>query len=126
MTLNDNNPPSTSGDNPGTMGFSLFPQLYLPDDRDRKVFGKLYTPPERFNHAEWHQVAHIAEDSDSDGQSCSIDEMRIPARFFRLRVHESGEKKSFTFETGSGYEMATLVFQMATAISEGMLELVHH
>ncbi len=95
---------------------------YLPDDRDRLVFHERYSPPIKFEHAKWYDVAKFYPDrEDSDGIMCWIQEMRLPARSFRLRIHGC---KSF-ISTGSGDDMGELLVQIALQIIEGMLVIRH-
>lgn len=101
--------------------------MYQPDERDRTIFGARYTPPERFTAGEWHTVARF-EKTGEDGQPVEIDELRAPARFFRIRALAStdsvGEpKRPFTVSTASGDEMGQLAVRLAEHIAEGALSL---
>lgn len=107
----------------------MFEEMYAPDERDRKVFGELYDPPECFVHGQWHRVATVRKDpKDSDGCDVEIDESRLPVRFWRLRplrsVNSIGDTKEPVafMETGSGDEMGELVLAIARAMSQGMLQ----
>lgn len=101
----------------------IMESMYLPDDRDRAVFGERYSPPERFTHGEWHMVARY-EKVGGDGQAVEVDECRMPASFFRIRVlpgvNSIGEPTSgYTLSTGSGMER--LAHEIASAACEGMI-----
>jgi hypothetical protein len=105
----------------------MFRDCYLPDDRDREIFGARYNPPKEFVHGEWYSVARFPKTSE-DGHEVEIDECRWPSRFFRLRalptfnsIQES--KPGFTLSTGSGDDMGRLLVQVAEAIANGMLGL---
>jgi len=106
----------------------LFPEMYLPDARDRAIFGGVYAPPPRFVHGEWHQVALLKKDPiDGDGYDVAIDECRMPARFFRLRVLPSENSRGdlrtprVSISTGSGDGVGRLILEIARALTEGMV-----
>lgn len=106
----------------------MFESMYDPDDRDREIFGSLYSPPDRFRHGEWEKVAEIAKPEDSDGNPVTIYECRLPARFFKLVAHPSENtigkpQPGFSLSTGSGDEMGELIVSMAKAIAGGMLDI---
>lgn len=101
---------------------AFFEPLYLPDDRDRAIFGAAYIPPVRFRHGEWTCVASYAAVG-GDGRVVEVDECRMPARFFRLRAHATASRPSFVLTTGSGDDMGALVVAMAKAIAGGMLSV---
>lgn len=91
-------------------------KLYSPDDRDREVFGDQYDPPARFEHGEYHRVARYKS---ANGEvKVEIDECRMPARFFRIRV--LGDRP-FVLVTGSS--MGELAHRIATEIARSMLGL---
>jgi hypothetical protein len=102
-------------------------QLYYPDMRDRVLFGDAYVPPARFHHGQWYLVARFEKDEPhSDGQPVRIDEMRLPARAFRLRALASrnsvGEVlPAWSLSTGTGDDMGRLCVEIAKAASEGMI-----
>lgn len=102
--------------------------MYLPDRRDREIFGSRYIPPDVFLHGEWHLVARFEKhEADGDGAVVEIDESRLPARFFRLRIVQSGNsvgEQHFTgacIKTGSGDEVGQLLVAIAEQISNGMI-----
>lgn len=98
--------------------------MYKPDDRDRSAFGERYKPPAEFPHDGWTQVAEYESGDNSDGQNVAVDESRMPARFFRLRVlpgpNSVGEMQpGYEVATGSGMEQ--WVAETAEQIAEGMV-----
>lgn len=106
----------------------LFADLYLPDDRDRIIFGELYTPPDQFVQWQEYRVAHLPKLEGGDGQPVDIYETRAPARFFRLHALPSTDsldqpKPSFHISTGSGDEMGRLLVEVARQITRGMLAI---
>ena len=109
----------------------LFANLYEPDVRDRAIFGDAYCGPTEdvFPHGTWVTVARFEKDpQDGDGQPVEVDEMRMPARFFRLRVlgasNSVGERKAgFTLTTGSGDDVAKLIVALAKQVAQGMVGL---
>lgn len=105
----------------------IFDPFYQPDERDRNIFGERYCPPDKFEYGKWHTVARFEKEW-GDGQAAEIDECRMPARFFRLRVLQGpnsiGEvKPAFALSTGSGDEMGRLMVTLAKAVSAGMVGL---
>lgn len=109
-----------------------FEYLYLPDERDRRIFGERYKPEtDRFEHGRDVIVCRLPATS-ADGQSVVVTEARLPARFFTAHVRASPDrqfehvgrvkgKPAVVISTGSGDEAGRLLFQIAVAVSEGML-----
>ena len=102
-----------------------FDCLYDPDDRDRDIFGDAYLPPVRFEHGEWHLVARYRPESE-DGQAVEVDELRMPARFYRLRALPCANSvgtpvRGWTLSTGSGDAMGSLLAWVARSVAQGML-----
>lgn len=100
--------------------------LYLPDDRDRELFGDAYSPPERFEHGNHYPVATYRKEEGGDGQDAVICECRLPARFFRLEVLPDkdslgNDRPGFALSTGSGDEAGRLMVAIAKAAAEGMV-----
>lgn len=90
--------------------------LYLPAPGDR-LRGLAYRPPERFKHGRWYCVAKL--EPTADGQPVYIDELRMPARFFRLRVAEWSSRPGYTLRTGSGQD--EWIAATAAMIADGRL-----
>jgi hypothetical protein len=103
--------------------------LYEPDPRDRALFGKRYIKVGKFSHGDWQTVARFEKDrEDGDGQAVEIDECRLPARFFRLRVLAAKDsmgkpQPGFVLTTGSGDEVGALMVKLAEAVAGGMVGL---
>lgn len=113
-----------------SMSEQVFPSWYSPDDRDRRLFGEQYAPPEKFEHGEWHKVAEYPKTT-GDGQACEIYECRMPARFFKLVALDSANsidkpRAGFALSTGSGDGVGTLMVSLAKAIADGMIGPERH
>lgn len=108
---------------------TIFGGMYLPDPRDREVFGELYNPPTEFQHGEWHEVARLPLKDGSDGFEVSIEESRLPARFFKVTAHkrldyDGKPDGGFNVTTGSaGKELAQFVLDLAKHLNDGMIGL---
>ena len=103
----------------------ILDELYEPDDRDRSIFGEQYVATTAFKHGAWTTVARFAP---CGGQPVEIDECRLPARFFRLRVLPDPNtvwtaRTPFTLSTGSGDDMGRLMLTLARAVACGMVSL---
>ena len=95
-----------------------FAEMYQPDTRDKAIFGKYLVAHGTFStRGEWQMVARIPSTS-SDGRDVEIDECRLPARSFRLRVPGVPE---FVLSTGSGDAMGRLMVTLGEQIAEGMV-----
>lgn len=97
------------------------------DPRDKRIFeGLNYEGPKVFSHGDWHTVAKLEADAESDGQNCEIQECRLPARFFRLLVHPTPNSVGKTQEgwilsTGSGDEGGAAIVRVAKLVVQGMI-----
>jgi len=103
----------------------LFPSMFKTRPEDVELFGDAYCGKPEQKYGEWVTVARYPK-SEGDGLDAEIDECRMPAQFYRVRVLDGtnsiGELKTgFTLGTGSGREMAKLVIEIAKAASQGML-----
>jgi hypothetical protein len=104
-----------------------FASMYETRAEDREMFGDHYVGKPTQEYGEYVTVARY-EKIEGDGQPVEIDEVRLPARFYRIRVLDSlnsiGEPKhGFILTTGSGYEMGKFAAQLAVHASMGMLGL---
>ena len=107
---------------------SLFAGLYKSDPRqDKKLFGDYYVGQDAdFSDREWHKVAFFPKTEGSDGQPCEIWELRMPARFYKLKALESTNSvdemvPAWALSTGSGMDMAMLMIQLALKTAQGMI-----
>lgn len=106
---------------------TIFGPFYLPDDRDREIFGDRYQPPEKFEHGKEYLVAQYEKDPDNgDGNPVEIYESRWPARSFKLIALDStnslGELiPGGVLSTGSGDEVGRLMVTLAQEIVRGMV-----
>lgn len=99
-----------------------FDSLFKPLPAMQEIFGKAYNPPDHFEQGVWYPVVERMPADLSDGNECTIEEMALPARFFRLRVLDiDGATTKLALSTGSGDEMARLVKRLAEAFCDGMI-----
>jgi len=97
---------------------------YISKRGDMPSLGKAYNPPAKFQHGKQELVAFLK--SERDGQDVELYEVRMPARFFEIKVlsrttSEGKVKKGFILSSGSG--QGELVVRIAKAIAKGMLGL---
>ena len=77
---------------------------------------------------EWYRIAVFPKEEGGDGQTCEVDEMAMPAKFWRVRVsagaNSVGEPMpAYSLSTGSGPASRELALMAAKAISDGMFGL---
>lgn len=110
-------------------GECLLERLYRVDfggDRGfRAAWRGNYAPPNEFVHGEWHRVASLPRASEQ-GLDVTVDEMRMPARFYRMNLlvrHGADGKRrgGYSISTGSGQE--ELVVRLAAAARDGLLDV---
>lgn len=95
-------------------------------DQDIHMLGSDYRPPKEFESGMWYQVGVISKTPGSDGYDVTIQECRMPARFFQVCVQATENsvgqtRPGFTLCTGSGE--GELAAQLAQLFSIGMLAL---
>ena len=78
--------------------------------------------------SEWREVYRAEAKPKSDGQTAIVEECRLPAKFYRLRVldglNSMGEHQDgFTMTTGSGSAAGAWARLTADMIAEGMIGL---
>lgn len=89
------------------------------DATDRAAFGHLpgYNPPPGFDWGRWDTIARVP--ARGDGADVVVEEVRMPARAFRLRIAPTDKHPGAVLATGTG--VAGLAGALAQAFSEGML-----
>lgn len=101
-------------------GRVLFERCYRTDFGDsrglREAWGRLYSPPASFNHAEWALIATLPP-VHPDGRLVQVHEMRLPARCYRVAIG-AGEDR-VVLATGTRQE--GLVIAIAAAARGGVL-----
>lgn len=107
---------------------TLFPNMYEVDASDYgAIAGLAWIGPNTFTPHEWTTVARVDKRAGGDGQSVTIQECAMPARFFRLVVDPSpnsigNAQSGYIINTGSlCRDISTVLAPMARLIADGMI-----
>ena len=107
--------------------FEPFASCYIVRDEDRKLFGKNWCGPEKYEHGKRVLIAKYKKQEKSDGQDVEVYCFAMPATFYiikALRGKNSINKPQSPYEVSTGAngtEMTKLAVTIAEQISEGML-----
>jgi len=75
---------------------------------------------------QWEEVARIEAVEGGDGQTCVVEMMRTPAKFYRVRALAAKNSVGapvtpFVMQTGSGDECRAWAIQTANLVARGMV-----